>query len=167
MVRNSAGRQNEPPFICSWYVLLLYLAGQQTLIFTIFQGLDPTQDTPVEILHTILLGIIKYVWYDLHSKWKEAQRDLFVVRLQSTNLEGLTIPPIRAAYIMQYRNGLIGKHFKSLMQTMVFHVHGLVTPEQFTLIKAVGALGAMLWVPEIDKMDEYLVSLHSPALNSS
>lgn len=127
----------------------------------IFTGLDPTQDTPVEILHTILLGIIKYVWYDLHSNWKESQRDLFVVRLQSTNLDGLTVPPLRAAYMMQYRNGLIGKHFKSLMQTMVFHVHGLVTPEQFTLVKAVGALGAMLWVPEIDKMDEYLVSLFS------
>lgn len=127
----------------------------------IFTGLDPTQDTPVEILHTILLGIIKYVWYYLHSNWKESQRDLFVVRLQSTNLDGLTVPPLRAAYMMQYRNGLIGKHFKSLMQTMVFHVHGLVTPEQFILVKAVGALGAMLWVPEIDQMDDYLVSLFS------
>ncbi|KAF7365642.1 hypothetical protein MVEN_00437800 [Mycena venus] len=81
-------------------------------------GLDPNRDTPVEILHTILLGIIKYVWYMVHSGWSEAQWDLFVVRLQSTDIDGLTIPPIRAAYMMQYRNGLIGKHFKTLMQTM-------------------------------------------------
>ncbi|KAJ7096589.1 hypothetical protein B0H15DRAFT_774168 [Mycena belliarum] len=118
-------------------------------------GLDPNRDTPVEILHTILLGIIKYVWYILHSGWSDAQRDLFVIRLQSTDIDGLTIPPIRSAYMMQYRNGLIGKHFKTLMQTMVFHMHDLVSPELFTLVKAVSALGALLWVHKIDDMTKY------------
>ncbi|KAJ6567792.1 hypothetical protein B0H10DRAFT_2168917 [Mycena sp. CBHHK59/15] len=122
-------------------------------------GLDPNRDTPVELLHTILLGIIKYVWYILHSGWSEEQRDLFVVRLQSTDIDGLTIPPIRAPYMMQYRNGLIGKHFKTLMQTMVFHVHDLVSPKIFTLIKAVSALGAVLWVHEIDDMAQYTADL--------
>ena len=59
--------------------------------------------------------------------------------------------------MMQYRNGLIGKHFKTLMQTMVFHVHGIVTDEQFTLIKAMGLLSALLWVPQIENMAKYLV----------
>lgn len=59
--------------------------------------------------------------------------------------------------MMQYCNGLIGKHFKTLMQTMVFHVHDIVTPAQFTLIKVMGSLGALLWVPEIENMSEYLV----------
>ncbi|KAJ7606159.1 hypothetical protein DFH06DRAFT_1107659 [Mycena polygramma] len=122
-------------------------------------GLDPNRDTPVEILHTILLGIVKYVWYILHSGWSEAQRDLFVIRLQSTDIDGLTIPPIRAAYMMQYRNGLIGKHFKALMQTMVFHVHDLVSPELFTLVKSVSHLGAYLWVHEIDDMAQYISDL--------
>ncbi|KAJ7787250.1 hypothetical protein B0H14DRAFT_3580816 [Mycena olivaceomarginata] len=122
-------------------------------------GLDPNRDTPVEILHTILLGIVKYVWYTLHSGWSEAQRDLFVIRLQSTDIGGLTIPPIRTAYMMQYRNGLIGKHFKTLMQTMLFHVHDLVSPELFTLVKAVSELGAMLWVHEIDNIAKYAVRI--------
>ncbi|KAJ6618968.1 hypothetical protein B0H10DRAFT_2371976 [Mycena sp. CBHHK59/15] len=122
-------------------------------------GLDPNRDTPVEILHTILLGIIKYVWYILHSGWSEAQRDLFVIRLQSTDIDGLTIPPIRAAYMMQYRNGLIGKHFKTLMQTMVFHVHDLVSPELFILVKSVSELGASLWVHEIGDMAKYTTDL--------
>ncbi|KAJ6583705.1 hypothetical protein B0H10DRAFT_1833406, partial [Mycena sp. CBHHK59/15] len=122
-------------------------------------GLDPNRDTPVELLHTILLGIINYIWYILHSGWSEEQRDLFVVQLQSTDIDGLTIPPIRAPYMMQYRNGLIGKHFKTLMQTMVFHVHDLVSPEIFTLIKAVSALGAVLWVHEIDDMAQYTADL--------
>ena len=67
--------------------------------------------------------------------------------------------------MMQYRNGLIGKHFKTLMQTMIFHVHGIVRDEQFTLIKAMGSLGALLWVPQIDNMDEYLV--HMPLANTA
>ncbi|KAF8226914.1 hypothetical protein L208DRAFT_1424932 [Tricholoma matsutake] len=122
-------------------------------------GLDPTQDTPVEILHMILLGIIKYVWHMLHTSWSEADHNLFAIHLQSTDLDGLSVPPIHAAYMMQYRNNLIGKHFKTLMQTMPFHVHDIATPSQFTLVKAVGALGAMLWYHEIDNMDEYLVCL--------
>ncbi|KAF9062502.1 hypothetical protein BDP27DRAFT_1385124 [Rhodocollybia butyracea] len=112
-------------------------------------SLDPTQDMPVKILHTILLGIIKYVWYLLHTSFSDDQKALFVVRLQSTDLDGLTVPPLRAAYMMQYSNNLIGKHFKTLMQTMAFHVQDMVTPAVFELIKSVGELGAMLWVHEI------------------
>ena len=118
---------------------------------------DPSQDTLVEILHTILLGHTKYVWYELHHNWTPAQQETFTVRLQSTNLDGLRVPPIRAAYMMQYRNGLIGKHFKTLMQTMLFHVQDIVTPDQFTLVRALGQLGPVLWIPVIDDMKTYLV----------
>ncbi|KAJ3967593.1 hypothetical protein EV361DRAFT_973116 [Lentinula raphanica] len=100
------------------------------------EGLDPTQDTPLKILHTILLGIVKYVWYMLTSGkiyLGPEQKNLFVVCLQSTDLDGLT--------------------------TMAFHVHDLVTPAQFTLIKSVGELGTMLWIHEIDNMDTYLEDL--------
>ncbi|KAJ7108898.1 hypothetical protein C8R43DRAFT_1139825 [Mycena crocata] len=120
---------------------------------------DPSQDTLVEILHTILLGDAKYTWYELHHNWTPAQQDLFTVRLQSTNLDGLRVPPIRAAYMMQYRNRLIGKHFKTLMQTMIFHIEDIVTPDQFTLVRALGELGALLWISVIDDMDEYLADL--------
>ncbi|KAJ6559708.1 hypothetical protein B0H19DRAFT_944520 [Mycena capillaripes] len=120
---------------------------------------DPSQDTLVDILHTILLGDAKYTWYDLHHNWTAVQQDIFTVRLQGTNLDGLRLPPIRAAYMMQYRNGLIGKHFKTLMQTMIFHIHDIVTPDQFTLVRALGELGPLLWIPVIDNMEQYLADL--------
>ncbi|KAF8501217.1 hypothetical protein JB92DRAFT_2741767, partial [Gautieria morchelliformis] len=122
-------------------------------------SLDPHCDTPVEILHTVLLGLIKYVWHNLHTSWKDPERELFVIRLQGTNIDGLTIPPIRAAYMSQYCNALVGKHFKTLMQTVVFHVHGIVSQPQFELIKATGRLGAVLWYHKIRNMVEYLGDL--------
>ncbi|KAJ7230962.1 hypothetical protein B0H12DRAFT_1029729 [Mycena haematopus] len=123
-------------------------------------GLDPSQDTPVELLHTILLGVIKYIWHHMNTnQWSDEDRHLLAIRLQSTDLTGLTVPPLRAGYMIQYKNNLIGKHFKTLMQILAFHVHGLSTPEEFAMIKAAGELGARLWVPEIDNTEEYLDDL--------
>ncbi|KAL0563008.1 hypothetical protein V5O48_019070 [Marasmius crinis-equi] len=121
--------------------------------------LDPSQDTLVEILHTILLGVEKYGWHNLHSNWDERQRALFTIRLQCTDVSGLKVPPIRAEYMMQYRNGLIGKHFKTLLQVSVFHLHGIVSDAQFRLIRALGELAPMLWISEIDDMEVYLEDL--------
>ncbi|KAJ7204988.1 hypothetical protein GGX14DRAFT_368317 [Mycena pura] len=124
-------------------------------------GLDPSQDTPVELLHTVLLGVVKYIWHHMNTaRWSDADRQLLAIRLQSTDLSGLSVPPIRGGYMIQYRNNLIGKHFKTLMQVLSFHVHGIGTADEFTLIKSVGDLGARLWIPEIDNMD-----MHLPQLN--
>ncbi|KAJ7080438.1 hypothetical protein B0H15DRAFT_787211 [Mycena belliarum] len=129
-------------------------------------GLDPSQDTPVELLHTILLGVIKYIWHMMNTqRWSDSDRYLLAIRLQSTDISGLTVPPLRASYMIQYRNNLIGKHFKTLMQTLAFHVHDISTPEQFKLIKAAGELGVRLWIPEIDDMEEYITDLTTAIAN--
>ncbi|KAJ3978248.1 hypothetical protein F5890DRAFT_1422760, partial [Lentinula detonsa] len=122
-------------------------------------GLDPSQDTPVEILHTILLGIVKYVWHMSVSSMSEKELELLAIRLQSADLDGLTVPPLRAAYMIQYRNNLIGKHFKTIMQILPFHIHNFAKlgSAHFSLARAVGALGSHLWVAEITRLDEYLV----------
>ncbi|KAJ7439792.1 hypothetical protein FB451DRAFT_1191987, partial [Mycena latifolia] len=96
-----------------WIDILIQKAHQPYNPLLDLPHFDPSQDTLVEILHTILLGDAKYTWYELHHNWTPAQQNIFTVRLQSTNLDGLRVPPIRAAYMMQYRNGLIGKHFNT------------------------------------------------------
>ncbi|KDQ53223.1 hypothetical protein JAAARDRAFT_49941 [Jaapia argillacea MUCL 33604] len=82
-----------------------------------------------------------------------------IVKLQSSSIDGLTIPPIRSAYLHQYRNLLIGRQFKQILQTSVFHLHGKLDENHFLLWKAVGSLCALLWYLEIANLEEYLCDL--------
>ena len=121
-------------------------------------GIDIHRETPVELLHTYLLGQVKYVWHHMHSSWSPKQFELFTIRLQSSSVDGLNILPIRARYITQYKDNLIGKHFKALQQLGIFHLDDSMCPRLVQdLWKATGELGALLWYTEIENMAMYLV----------
>ncbi|KAJ7762229.1 hypothetical protein B0H16DRAFT_1455842 [Mycena metata] len=133
--------------------------------FLKLKGFDPAKDTPIELLHTILLGIVKYIWHVTHTSWSTEEKRTYALRLQSTNTDGLSIPAIRSNYIMQYAGSLIGRQFKILAQTNIFHVRGLVTDNQFTAWRATGELAALLWVPEIRDLASYRKDLRVAVAN--
>ncbi|KAF7360900.1 hypothetical protein MSAN_01119700 [Mycena sanguinolenta] len=124
------------------------------------RGLDPHRDSPCEILHTILLGEDKYVWHETSKIWNDEQDAVFAARLQFSSIDGLSLPPLRSSYMVQYKKSLIGKHYKALQQLAVFQLdETLCSPALLELWKANGVLGALLWYPEIKDMDQYLADL--------
>ncbi|KAK7027218.1 hypothetical protein R3P38DRAFT_2623909 [Favolaschia claudopus] len=138
--------------------LIQWTVDNRDMLYSAFlttPGFDPTKDTPVEILHTILLGVVKYIWHTTHTPWSAEKKTAYSQRLQSTNTDGLSINAIRANYIMQYAGSLIGRQFKTIAQTNIFHLHGLVTDHHFMAWKAVGELSALLWMPEIQNVKDY------------
>ncbi|KAF8145504.1 hypothetical protein K438DRAFT_2097776 [Mycena galopus ATCC 62051] len=112
--------------------------------FLTTDSVDAPRDTPIELLHTILLGVLKYLWHVTHTSWTSAQKKLFELHLQATNTSGLSIEGIRAGYI-----------------STVFQIHDLVDETKFQAWKALGDLAALLWMPEIDDMETYCQPPHS------
>ena len=123
-------------------------------------GINPHIDTPVEILHTILLGVVKYFWgQSVHIMEKAHKMQTFLVRLSSVNKNGLNAPSLNAEYICQYKGGLIGKHFKSIAQVMPFVAHGLLLLEVINAWTCLGSLIVLLWHTHIEDLDVYLTQL--------
>ncbi|KAJ6625266.1 hypothetical protein B0H10DRAFT_2161888 [Mycena sp. CBHHK59/15] len=123
-------------------------------------GIDMHKDTPTEILHTILLGVVKYYWGQ--TVWLlEKSKDfvLFQTRLNSILADGLNIPKIQADYMCQYKGGLIGKHFKTLSQIMAFAVVDLVPPDVLEAWLILGRLTVLLWHTEINDVESYTTEL--------
>ncbi|KAJ7203369.1 hypothetical protein GGX14DRAFT_535928 [Mycena pura] len=101
-----------------------------------------------------LLDILGLDPFQDTPRWSDEDRRLLAIRFQSTDLSGLT-----------YRNNLIGKHFKTIMQILALHAHDMSTPEEFTLMQTAGDLGPMLWIPEIDDMEKYIPELTTASAN--
>lgn len=122
-------------------------------------GFNPHADSPVEPLHTLLLGTVKYGWGMTTAMMNTAGvLDVFESRLRSADVKGLNIDPIRASYIVQYRGSLIGRNFRSIIQTIAFVLFGLVSDEMVNMWVAMGHMVSLLWYPEIRDISQYCVS---------
>ena len=126
------------------------------------RGLDIHKDTPTEILHTILLGVVKYFWGQTAFILDKANSlGTFQTRLESINKDGLNSPTLGADYIVRYKGGLIGRHFKSLAQVMPYLIYDLVLDTVLEGWLAIGRLVVLLWHTSIEDMECYLVSTPS------
>ncbi|KAG8784047.1 hypothetical protein FRC12_019015 [Ceratobasidium sp. 428] len=124
------------------------------------EGLDIHIDTPTEILHTLLLGIAKYLWVEaVHAMDKSKQFELFCTRLRSLSVAGINSDRPIPNYICTNRGSLTGKHFKILVQVMSFCLYGLVPDTLRIAWASLSRLTVLAWYSIIDDLPAYITEL--------
>ena len=87
---------------------------------------DPNFHTPVEILHVILLGFVKYFWRDAVSRQKAEGKEILKVQLSSFDMGGLGLPRVRGHTLVQYAGSLNGGDFRLILQLAPIVLQGLI-----------------------------------------
>ncbi|KZW00124.1 hypothetical protein EXIGLDRAFT_592419, partial [Exidia glandulosa HHB12029] len=121
-------------------------------------GLHPATDTPVEILHVILLGFVKYFWRDAVSRLSADQKEELKARLSSVDISGLQIDRIQARTLVQYAGSLVGRDFRVVLQVAPAVLPGLVSDAAYKAWLSLCALAALVYRPVVDDIDDYIVS---------
>uniref|UniRef100_A0A1X7UVS3 C2H2-type domain-containing protein n=1 Tax=Amphimedon queenslandica TaxID=400682 RepID=A0A1X7UVS3_AMPQE len=81
-------------------------------------NIDLYQSTPIEALHTILLGTSKYMVREFMNKRSPKEKTEIVARIKAFSYSGFTS---RVSSNIKYFKSFVGRDFKSLMQ-MALHI---------------------------------------------
>ncbi|THU94455.1 hypothetical protein K435DRAFT_860504 [Dendrothele bispora CBS 962.96] len=122
------------------------------------KGIDPHADTPVEILHVVLLGFVKYFWRDAVNCTK-SDHDTLIARLSSAQVSGLNIPPLSGCTLVDYSGSLTGRDFRAIAQVAPFVLDGLLPSDRLEAWNALSSLVCLVWQPEILDVEKYLNDL--------
>ncbi|KAJ6556962.1 hypothetical protein B0H10DRAFT_2371346 [Mycena sp. CBHHK59/15] len=126
------------------------------------KDLDPHQDTPVEILHVILLGFVKYFWRDAVAQLKKKEdKETLIARLSSFDVSGLGISPLSGHTLVNYSGSLTGRDFRAIVQAAPFVLQGLLSQERIHAWAALSAVVTLVWQPEIKNLEPYIADLEA------
>ena len=119
---------------------------------TPFVGLNPHTDTPVEVLHTVLLGFVKYFWRDViqhQLKNNGTKKELLATRLTDLDVSGLGVSKLAGRTLVQYAGSLTGRDFRIIAQVAPFVLHDLVSTFCYETWLALSNLVPLIWQPKI------------------
>ncbi|KAH9459003.1 hypothetical protein Pst134EA_019155 [Puccinia striiformis f. sp. tritici] len=120
---------------------------------------DGCKDTPVEILHVVLLGVVKYTFLDFMKRLDKKQLNLLEARLRSFNCDSLNIPNIQASYMMAHYKAFIGKDYRTILQLAPFVLFPFMTNKQKHIWFSMCYLSSLAFQTEIADMDSYISEL--------
>jgi hypothetical protein len=122
--------------------------------------LDPSQDTPVEVLHVVLLGFVKYFWRDVVSRLGANEKQLLIQRLDSLDLRALGLPSLRGTSLVKYAGSLTGRDFRAIIQVAPLVLYGLrgLPDEAYEAWLSLARLVPLVYQLEICDLEAYLVS---------
>ncbi|KAL1697699.1 hypothetical protein EV121DRAFT_168816, partial [Schizophyllum commune] len=122
---------------------------------------DPCRDSPVEILHVILLGFVKYFWRDAVSRLSQEDRDILKARIDSFDITGLGIPHARGSLLVDYAGSLTGRDFRVILQLAPSILLGLIPEEPYTTWLSLCRLAPLAFQPNIEDKTLYLANLEA------
>ncbi|KAL1662140.1 hypothetical protein GGF50DRAFT_59618 [Schizophyllum commune] len=120
---------------------------------------DPHSDTPVEILHVILLGFVKYFWRDTLTRLNKRQLETLKIRISSFDVRGLGVSPLSGERLVTYGRSLTGSDFRVIAQIAPFVLQGLMKQENIDVWCALSVIVTMAWQSEILDMGVYIPEL--------
>ncbi|KAJ7340738.1 hypothetical protein DFH08DRAFT_811931 [Mycena albidolilacea] len=120
---------------------------------------DANSDTPVEILHVVLLGVVKYWWRDAVSRQTSKGKEELRARLSSVDVAGLNTPPICGNTDVQYAGSLVGRDFRVILQVALVVLHGLIPQVHYDGWVALCKLTPLMFQPVIEHLPTYLKTL--------
>jgi hypothetical protein len=123
-----------------------------------FIDFDPNAHTPVEILHVVLLGFVKYFWRDAVSRQKAEGKEILKVRLSSFDMGGLGLSRAKGHTLVQYAGSLNGADFRLILQLAPSVLQGLIPDAAYQAWLALCRLAPLLFQPQISDRESYLVS---------
>lgn len=80
-------------------------------------------------------------------------------RWRAFSARGLNIPPVQPINLIQYYQSLVGKDFRTVLQTVPFVLFPVMEPEQRDLWLSLCLLGSYIFQTEISDMETYLSEL--------
>ncbi|KAI9605473.1 hypothetical protein KEM48_002172 [Puccinia striiformis f. sp. tritici PST-130] len=123
------------------------------------KGFNGVLDTPVEVLHVVLLGAVKYLARDFIASVSKKDRPELIGRLQSLNLTSLNIDSHKPAYLVNHVKSLVGRDFKILLQAAPFTFFKFMTPGQKLIWSSLCKLAPFIFQTHIEHMTVYLQEL--------
>ncbi|KAL1669170.1 hypothetical protein GGF50DRAFT_21913, partial [Schizophyllum commune] len=120
---------------------------------------DPTRDTPVEILHVVLLGFVKYFWRDAVSRQSDYSKEILVGRINSFDTASLGASQACGNTLVYYAGSLTGRDFRLVLQMAPSILPGLVPDVVYDAWLALCHLCPLLFQPTISNIDAYLLRL--------
>ncbi|KAL0582410.1 hypothetical protein ABG067_007741 [Albugo candida] len=145
-------------------------------LFLQLNSWDPSKDCPVEILHTVLLGVAKHT-FDVLKKYFLTTEQLAVITSIYSNRRSKAIRTFTSN--MDLQGSFVGRDYKYLIQQFPLtlyqaHDHPLFAPQRHAYLEIfqcvskvyekIGELASLLYMAEIDqRFDEYWVLVHNTA----
>jgi hypothetical protein len=124
-----------------------------------FSDFDGCTDTPVEVLHVFLLGIVKYMVRDVMGRAKPAELGEIEGWYRAFSTTSLNIPSFSPYYMAKHSSNFVGKEFKMVLQSAPFVLSKFFTNDERLAWGALCQLAPLVFQTRIEDMASYLINL--------